>query len=266
MKPSPAVWARTVLTLREAGCVFAEDEAELLIDHAADLTDLATLVGRRVRGEPLEVIVGWAAFAGLRVQIDVGVFVPRQRTRFLVEQAITHTAPGATVIDLCCGSGAIGLAIAHAVPGVEVHACDIDPVAVNCARRNLGAVDATTYCGDLFDPLPDRLRGRVGVVVVNAPYVPTDDITFMPPEARDHEPHHTLDGGPDGVDIHRRVAAAVSEWLRPGGRVLIETGELQAPLTAAALTEAGLATAVTRSDELFATVVTGRFGIERPTR
>ncbi|MFW0792787.1 putative protein N(5)-glutamine methyltransferase [Gordonia sp. CPCC 205515] len=255
-----------VRRLERAGCVFADEEGAILVDHAADRADLDALAARRVAGEPLEVIVGWVSFAGLRVQIDTGVFVPRRRTLLLVEQAIACAHPGNAVVDLCCGSGAIGLAVAHAVPGIDLHACDVDPVAVRCAARNLAGIGAATYCGDLFGPLPDRLRGHVDLVVVNAPYVPTDEIAFMPPEARDHEPRHTLDGGPDGVDIHRRVAAEVTDWLRPGGSLLIETSKPQAPLTSAALAEAGLTTSVATSDELSATVAIGRFGIERPTR
>ena len=253
-----AVTARVVAQLRDAGCVFAEDEAGLLFEQADDAAELEAMVARRVAGEPLEVVLGWAYFDGLRVRVDPGVFVPRRRTTFLARQAVSISAPGAVVLDLCCGTGAIGLVVGTAVPGVDLHACDIDPVAVRCAARNVAAVGGQTYCGDLFDPLPDRLRGRVDVVVVNAPYVPTAEIEFMPSEARDHEPRHSLDGGADGVAVHRRVGAEVGEWLRGGGCVLIETGAGQADLTGEALSTAGLATVIESSDELGAIVAVGR--------
>jgi release factor glutamine methyltransferase len=163
-------------------------------------------------------------------------------------------------VDLCCGSGAVGVAVAaglSALGQVELHAADIEPAAVQCARANVAAVGGTVYQGDLYDPLPPELAGRVGLLVVNAPYVPTGEIAMMPPEARLHEPLVALDGGPDGVMLHRRVAAAAPDWLAPGGRLLIETSERQAPQTAAAMTAAGLTPVVSADEELDATVVIG---------
>lgn len=246
-----------VATLRAAGCVFAEDEARLLLDAARSPAELQEMVRRRVEGEPLEVIVGWAEFLGLRVQVDAGVFVPRQRSAFVVEQAVARARGKAVVLDLCCGAGALGLAIAAAVDGVELHAADIEPAAVKCARRNL-AGHGSVYEGDLYEPLPDALRGRVDILVVNAPYVPTDEIAMMPPEARDHEPLVALDGGSDGVDVHRRVAAGARRWLAPGGHLLIETSAHQAPLTAAAMADHGLVPEVMTSEEHYCTVVIGK--------
>ncbi|AZG43601.1 putative protein N(5)-glutamine methyltransferase [Gordonia insulae] len=252
------VVSRTVSRLRDAGCVFAEEEAELIVGEAADATELDIMVARRMSGVPLEVILGWVGFHGLRVEVDAGVFVPRRRTSFLVRQAVTLTRPRAVVVDLCCGTGAIGLAVAAAVPHVELHACDVDPVAVRNAARNVGAVGGHTWCGDLFAPLPTTLLGRVHVVVVNAPYVPTAEIALMPAEARDHEPHHSLDGGVDGVAFHRRIGAEVGRWLIPGGHVLIETSEGQAELSADALSRAGLDVTLATSEDLGATAVIGR--------
>ena len=156
-------------------------------------------------------------------------------------------------MDLCCGSGAIGAAVAAAVPDAEVWAADVDPVAVAYARRNLPP--ERVALGDLYDALPSTLRRSVAVVVVNAPYVPTDAIATMPPEARDHEPRAALDGGTDGVDLHRRVAAGVGDWLAPGGTLLVETSRQQAGLTVDACRAAGLAAYVETDDELAATVV-----------
>ncbi|MDQ2585245.1 putative protein N(5)-glutamine methyltransferase [Saccharothrix yanglingensis] len=254
--PASPVESDVVAALRAAGCVFAEDEARLLLDAATSPGELAELVRRRVEGEPLEVVVGYAEFLGHRISVDAGVFVPRQRSRFVVEQAVERTRPGAVVVDLCCGAGALGIAVAAAVGGVELHAADIDPAAVACARRNL-AERGRVYEGDLYEPLPDTLRGKVDVLVVNAPYVPTDEIAMMPPEARDHEPLVALDGGADGVDVHRRVAAGAGEWLAPGGHLLVETSEHQAPLTAAAMTTHGLVTRVEVSEDCCCTVVIG---------
>jgi release factor glutamine methyltransferase len=243
--------------LRAAGCVFAEDEAALLLDQATSLGELESMVSRRAAGVPLEHVLGWVEFAGLRVEIDPGVFVPRRRTEYLVEQAVARTAPGAVVVDLCCGCAAIGLAIARAVgDSVELHAADIDPVAVACARRNVSAVGGQVYVGDLYDALPRSLRGRVDTLAVNTPYVPSAAIAFMPPEARDFEPLVALDGGPDGLDVARRVAADAAHWLGPGGWLLIESSERQATALAQILAGAGLTPAVASGDN--ATVVLGQ--------
>ncbi len=243
--------------LRAAGCVFAEDEARLLRD-AAGGAQLETLVARRVGGEPLEQVVGWARFCGLRVTVAPGVFVPRRRTELLVRQAAAVAAPGAVVVDLCCGSGAVGLAVATAVTGIELHAADVDPAAVRCARRNLAAVGGTVHEGDLDAALPQRLRGRVDVLAVNAPYVPTTEIARLPREGRDHEPRTALDGGVDGLDVARRVLGTAAGWLAPDGHLLVETGRRQGPVLAAAMTSAGLVPRVVTDDDLDGTVVTGR--------
>ena len=111
---------------------------------------------------------------------------------------------------------------------VELHAADLDPAAVRCARRNVAAAGGRVYQGDLYAPLPKQLRGRVDVLVANAPYVPADAVALMPPEARLYEARVALDGGVDGLDVLRRVAAGAAEWLAPGGRLLVETSEAQA--------------------------------------
>jgi release factor glutamine methyltransferase len=247
-----------VRRLRAAGCVFAEDEARLLLDAAGTPAELAELVRRRVAGEPLEHLLGWAEFCGLRIAVAPGVFVPRRRTGLVVRLAVARAGPGDVVVDLCCGSGAVAAAVAAAVPGVEVHAADLDPVAVAVARRNLAS--GAVHGGDLFDALPAGLRGRVAVLTANAPYVPTASIGLMPPEARDHEPRSALDGGADGVDVHRRIAAGAPAWLAPGGVLLIETSVRQAPVTVAAMAAAGLRAEVVRDDGLDGTVAVGRPG------
>ena len=263
---SPSSLSRSVIVgrLRAVGCVFAEDEARLLLAAAQTPTELAAMVDRRVAGLPLEHVLGWVEFCGLRVAVDAGVFVPRRRTEFLVHQAAALAlqagrsgARPRTVVDLCCGSGAVGAALAASLGPVELHAVDLDPVAVRCARRNVAAAGGHVYEGDLYEPLPSAVRGQVDILVVNAPYVPTGSIVLMPPEARDHESWVALDGGPDGVDVHRRVAAGALPWLAPGGQLLIETSKHQSPLTMDAIAGYGLIPRVARSEELDATIVIG---------
>ncbi|QJW37773.1 methyltransferase [Cellulosimicrobium protaetiae] len=279
------------LRLRAAGCVFAEDEAALLAERSDDDAHLEALVARRVAGEPLEHVLGYVDFHGLRVAVDPGVFVPRQRTALLVDEAaalgrrtagavalhddalddIPDDAPGnapddgpegsrVVVVDLCCGAGALGLATATDLGGladIELHATDVDPAAVACAARNVAAVGGTAHEGDLFGPLPVALRGRVDLLLANVPYVPTGEIPFLPREARDHEAHVALDGGGDGLEVLRRVATEAPEWLAPGGHLLTESGERQSAGAVAVLERAGLVARVVRDEEIGATIVVG---------
>jgi release factor glutamine methyltransferase len=284
--------------------VFAEDEAQLLISAARGPDELAAMVGRRAAGLPVEQVIGWAEFCGLRIATDPGVFVPRRRTEFLVReaaalagQAIGSAARGSSpaqdsspaqgssparggpparsgppardgsptlaggrapvIVDLCCGSGAIGVALAAALAGAELHAADVDPAAVACARRNVIPAGGQVYEGDLYEPLPAALRGRVDVLAANVPYVPTAEIGLLPAEAREHEARVALDGGADGLGVLRRVAAGAPLWLAPGGCLLTETTERQATHAARAFASAGLIPRVTRSADLDATVVIG---------
>ena len=230
----PTITAR----LRAAGCVFAEEEAALIAAASTDQAKVAALVERRVAGEPLEHVLGWAEFHGIRLAVAPGVFVPRRRTEFLVDQAAALTRAGAVVLDLCCGCGAVGAALLAAVPDIELHAADLDENALRCARRNLPR--AQVHRGDLYRALPAGLRGRFDVLVVIAPYVPTGAIGLMPPEARDHEPRAALDGGPDGLDVLRRILAEAPGWLTPGGVLLTELGEDQLGPALAEATRHGL--------------------------
>ena len=255
--PIPA--SDLVAGLRAAGCVFAEEEAALVRAHAGSDAELEAMVGRRLAGEPLEQVLGWVEFCGLRVDVAPGVFVPRRRTELLVHEALRRVPRGhvPVVVDLCCGTGAVGAALATGVSDLELHAADIDPVAVQCARRNIGP-PGQVHEGDLYDALPAGLRGRVDVLAVNTPYVPTEAIASMPPEARDHEPREALDGGPDGLRLARRVAAEAGTWLAPGGALLVETSRRQAPVLAEVYTGHGLAPRIVADDGLGATVVVGR--------
>jgi len=280
-EPPTAPPAALVARLRAAGCVFAEDEAALLVAAAREQTSggsptrpghpgaatgpvptedtLAALVARRVAGEPLETVLGWVGFAGLRLGVGPGVFVPRRRTELLARTAVTLTraaGPAPVVVEACCGVAPAATLVAHEVPGAVVHAADVDPVAVGWAVRNLAA-RGQAWTGDLLDPVPADLRGRVDVLVANAPYVPHDAIATMPPEAREHEPRVALDGGPDGVDVQRRLLADAPAWVRPGGHVLVETSLRQADLTRAACPP-GWSVEVLRDDDVDGTVVVAR--------
>jgi release factor glutamine methyltransferase len=268
MSASPLSLTPSVIVtrLRAAGCVFAEEEAQLLISAAPTPAELATMLEQRVAGLPLEHVLGWAEFCGLRIAVDPGVFVPRRRTEFLVQQAAAlarlsagadqvPASPPAVVVDLCCGSGALGAALGAALDAVELYAADIDPAAVRCARRNVVAARGQVYEGDLFQPLPVTLRGRVDVLLANVPYVPTEAIGLLPSEARIHEPRVALDGGADGLDVLRRVTAEAPSWLAPGGCLLFETSQRQAQRAVETVSREGLIPRLASSEELDATVV-----------
>jgi release factor glutamine methyltransferase len=248
-----------VARLRAAGCVWAEDEAVLLEEAATSAGELERLVARRVAGEPLETVLGWAAFLGRRLAVVPGVFVPRRRTELLARTAAERTRavpPGRgrpVVVELCCGVAPVAASLEGA--GADVHGCDVSAAALGCARSN--APTAELHLGDLYDALPARLLGRVDVLAANAPYVPTDRVAAMPPEARDHEPLVALDGGADGVDLHRRIAADAGRWLAPGGVLLVETSPGQAGLTTGAMAAAGLAAGVETDDEIGGCVAIG---------
>jgi len=246
-----------VADLRTAGCVFAEEEAGLLMEAASTADELDALVARRVAGLPLEQVLGWAEFRGLRISVDPGVFVPRRGTELLVSLALERAPARAVVVDLCCGSGAIGTALAVELDGAEVYGVEVDPTAVPSARRNLEAVGGHVLEGDLYGPLPADLRGRVDLVVACAPYVPSDSVRLMPPEARLHEPRTALDGGTDGLEVVRRVVEGAPPWLASGGQVILETSRGQASLVVRSFDAVGMASEVATDPERGATAVIG---------
>jgi release factor glutamine methyltransferase len=253
--------------LRAAGCVFAEDEAALLIEAARTPAELDDMIARRVEGLPLEQILGWAEFCGLRIAIDPGVFVPRRRTELLARQAVALLRSDSVVLDMCCGTGAVGAVLAGTINTIELYATDVDPREVACARRNLAAFGGHVFQGDLFAPLPASLRGRIDVLTANAPYVPTDSVEFMPPEARLYEPLVALDGGSDGLDILRRVIAEAPRWLAPGGHLLVETSARQAPTLAGSFAASGLTPEIHTDEDETATILIGRSSATaRPSR
>ena len=254
--------------LRAAGCVWADDEAAALRESFGDDTDaLDAATARREAGEPLELVLGRAWLAGVSVATAPGVFVPRRRSEVLVREAVDRLRRGGTVVDLCCGTGAVGLAIAHA-RGAVLHAADIDPAAVGCARANLAAVPgAAVHEGDLDDALPRALAGRVDILAAVTPYVPTGALRALPAEARDWEPSAALDGGADGLDVARRLVRAAPRWLAPEGLVLTEVSRAQAPRLATAAREAGLVAQIVDDEEHdVAVVVAGRPAASLPVQ
>lgn len=210
--------------------MFAEQEAALLVAEAPEPDELERMIVRRVAGEPLEHVLGWAEFMGARYRVSSGVFVPRRRSEFLVETALAHlratSPPLPLVLDLCCGSGALGAAIA-ARAQILLVASDVDPVATVCAGANV-PLDANVLTGDLCDAVDPGLFGTVDLIIASPPYVPTGEIAFMPAEARVHEPRRALDGGVDGLDVVRRIVAEAARWLRPAGVAMVEIAREQA--------------------------------------
>jgi release factor glutamine methyltransferase len=303
LKDDPVTRTQAIARLRESGCVFAEEEAAVLIEAAAgnDQT-LAALVERRATGEPLEQVAGYADFCGVRVRLRPGVFVPRVRSELLVRLAVKEAARDKTgnktqnktenktenkaghkagnkigyngwdktadkggdkagnkardktVVDLCCGSGALGLAVLHQQQ-ITLHSADLDPTAVATARDNLVT---PVYEGDLFAALPDDLRGHIDVLIANVPYVATHHIPLLPAEARDHEPPIALDGGPDGLDVFRRITTEAPNWLAPGGVLLSEITAAQLAEATEAVNRAGLDADSIYDDDLEARVIRGR--------
>jgi release factor glutamine methyltransferase len=252
-EPPPEVVGR----LRAAGCVFAEDEAQLLVAAAATPADLEELLTRRISGLPLEQVLGWVDFCGVRISLRPGVFVPRRRTGLLVRRAARLVHPGSVVVDLCCGTGAVGAVLLTGEPALTLYAVDIDPAATACARANIAPLGGTAVTGDLFSPLPRTLLGRIDLIVANAPYVPTAAIERMPREARLHEARIALDGGADGLEVQRRLVAAAPEWLAQDGQLLVETSAGQAAHTAGIFARHGFTPRVIRAASLDATIVVG---------
>jgi release factor glutamine methyltransferase len=238
----------------------------VLVNAADDADQLRQWVTRRVAGEPLEHIVGWVEFGECRVNVAPGVFVPRQRSRLLATLAVDAAARRREplVVELCCGAGAIAQTIATRLPAAKVFASDVDERAVACARTNLEPLDATVVHGDLYAGLPRDLLGRVDVLAANAPYVPSAELSYLPSEARDHEPRTALDGGLDGLAVLRRVIEQTDAWLASDGVLLVECSAAQAQRTVASMEQQGLSATVLHDDDLGATVVRAEWS--RPPR
>jgi release factor glutamine methyltransferase len=203
------------------------------------------LVRRRAGGEPMAHILGWTVFRGLRLVVRPGAFVPRQSSELLAERAVNRLRGRRrpVAVDLATGIGPVALSVAHAVRRAEVHGTDISGDAVRQARANariLGLSNASFHRGDLFGPLPRELQGRVDVISLHPPYVPSREVADLPIEVRGFEPEHTLtDFSPDGLGLLERTTASAPEWLRPGGWLLVEVSPDRARTVRGLLTRTG---------------------------
>ena len=217
--------AELTARLSRAGVIAAEEEAnELLARADGDGRLLDSLVARRLTGEPLAWVTGSTSFCGIEIRVDPGVYVPRWQSEPLARRAVHFLPATGVAIDLCTGSGAIARTLMVNRPGAHVVACDIDERAVTCAAAN----GVEVYRGDLFDPLPRTLEGRVDVIVAVVPYVPTPELPLLQRDTFAFESTLSYDGGSDGTDILRRVLRESPRFLRRGGALLLELGGNQA--------------------------------------
>lgn len=260
--------------LAEAGVASPMTDAEHLAAHAlgvdrmrlalhpmvepGEVARFDDLVDRRAARIPLQHLTGTAAMGEIDLAVGPGVFVPRPETELLFAWALAwletlpHDHPP-IVVDLCTGSGALALAIAHARPDAEVHAVELDPAALTWARRNAddrsadGDTPITLHAADVTDPaLLTALSGRVDLVVSNPPYIPESAV--LDPEVADHDPHRALFGGPDGLAVIRPMVPTIARLLRPGGATAIEHDDTNGGGVAALFAAAGLVGIVEHPD------------------
>ena len=189
------------------------------------------LVEKRRSGEPLQYIEGVVPFGPIEVAVDRRVLIPRPETEQLFELACDAVEAPQVIVDLCTGSGNLALALKHTFRTAAVYATDLSGDAIDVARYNAAeaGLDVTFLDGDLFEPLPEHLRGRVDLIVSNPPYIAESEVPDLPADVRDHEPHMALVAGPAGDEVLRRIAADAPGWLKPGGTIICEISEFHAP-------------------------------------
>jgi release factor glutamine methyltransferase len=210
--------------LSQAGFVTPQEEAAELIKAAAgDDERLRDWVARRLDGEPLPWLTGYVLFNGHRIRVDRGVYVPRPQTELLVQRAIDRLPEAGLAADLATGCGAVAVALQRARPQARVLATDIDERACRCATEN----GIEVFQGYLATPLPRSLDGRFDVVAAVVPYVPTEELGFLPRDVQRYEPRLALDGGPGGTRLLEETVWSASTLLRPGGSLLLELGGTQ---------------------------------------
>jgi release factor glutamine methyltransferase len=204
------------------------------VDNDARAT-FETLVERRRTGEPLQYIEERIPFGPVEVSVDPRVLIPRPETEQLFEIACGAVADPKVIVDLCTGSGNLALALKHTFPDAAVYATDRSPDAIVVAQANArdADLDINVLEGDLFDPVPDHLRGRVDLIVANPPYVSEAEFAELPAEVRDHEPKMALVAGASGTEVLTAIADEAPEWLAPGGTIVCEISEFHGPETAA---------------------------------
>jgi release factor glutamine methyltransferase len=238
------VSADLVAELAAAGVPTPEVDARLLERFARDSgADLSSLVARRVAREPLQLIVGSVGFRYLDLLVRPGVFIPRPETEVLAGLAIERVPSGGTVVEPCTGTGAVACTVATEASPSLVVATDVSPAAVVLARENAartGAFAVQVLEGDLLAPVDPALRGAVDVIVSNPPYLASADLASCEPEVRDWDPHPALVAGPTGLEGTARLSIAATEWLKPGGTLLLEIDPRRAPAHAEQARAAGL--------------------------
>lgn len=210
---------RLVARLRAAGCVFAEEEARLLLGRFVG-GDLDSAVARRCSGEPLEHVLGEAVFCGVPVAVRPPVFVPRRRAEPLAWAALAavRTRPsGAVLLELGCGAAPVASVVASTVGSAEVWASDVSAAAVACARDNGTRHGFRVVAGDWWSGLPRSLCGRIDVVACYLPHVPRHRMQDVPADNQRAEQECALLGGEDGLDPLRAVLPGLGRWLRPDG-------------------------------------------------
>lgn len=249
--------------LREAGVEGAQLEARELLCHTAGKSreqfyrdmalyapdpveeKLAALVERRLAGEPVAYLIGEWEFYGLTLDVTPDVLIPRMDTEVLAERAILlarAAGEGARVLDLCAGSGCVGLAVAANVPTCRVVLADVSEAALKICKGNVrrNELNARVTCvqADALQK-PDAALWDFDVIACNPPYIPTGDLAGLDVSVRDYEPRSALDGGADGLDFYRAIAARWGSALRLGGSLLFEVGINQAMDVAALLERSG---------------------------
>jgi release factor glutamine methyltransferase len=205
-----------------------EHEMSRLQSLAGRDTPIEELIGRRLGGEPLQYIEGTAAFGPLELAVDERVLIPRPETEGLFELATRLVRAPEMIVDLCTGSGALGLALKSFFPAAAVFATDISAQAIEVAESNRQRTGQHVYLaeGNLFDPLPTAILGMVDLIVANPPYVAEVDFAALPRDVQ-REPRVALVSGPTGLEIIQQIGASAAAWLRPGGVVICEIGERQ---------------------------------------
>lgn len=219
--------------LELAGChtggVIPPHELRRLEAVASDEATLAELVKRRASGEPLQYLEGTAAFGPFDLLVDPRVLIPRPETEQLWEIATTLCErPPEAVVDLCTGSGALAIALGRTFPSAEVHGTDLSEDALAVAVENGEKCGASVawHSGDLFDALPDHLKGRVDLLVANPPYVALSEFEALPVDVK-HEPMVALISGETGLEILERICGELPDWLSVEGCFALEIGETQ---------------------------------------
>lgn len=250
-----ALLRQTVNAFREAGVPDPEVDAALLLSSLTGqpplflrtddwtalpddvLSAFDALAKRRLTREPLQYILHSQSFLGRDFFVDERVLIPRPETELLAERAmeIAHELDHPLLLDLCCGSGCIAVSLALALPNAEIHACDLSEAALAVARKNAAIHHArlTLHQGNLFDAVTGM---SFDLIVANPPYIPTRDCEALQTEVL-HEPRLALDGGADGLDFYRRIAAEAP--LNANGTLLVEVGDTQSERVAELFVQVG---------------------------